>query len=91
MAQVPMERFEEGTELVRVYLAAAFDEARAVEATLDGAGVEYGVEVEPLRAATALGLATTRSGAGFWVRAGDLDAACAALEAAGQVRGLVLR
>jgi hypothetical protein len=85
-----MESFEEGTEIVRVYLAAALAEARAVEATLDAAGVEYAVEVETFASSSLLANAA-RSGAGFWVRATELDGAADALASAGHVRGLVDR
>lgn len=90
MPHVPMESFEEGTELVRVYLAAALAEARAVEAALDAAGVEFAVEVEAYGSSSLLANAA-RSGAGFWVRAPELDRAADALERAGHVAGLVVR
>jgi hypothetical protein len=86
-----MHLFGEGTELTRVYLAAALREAQAAEQALDAAGVEYAVEVEEFLARTILGGGAPRTGAGFWVREGDLDAACAALGGAGLVKGLVDR
>jgi hypothetical protein len=85
-----MESFEEGTEIVRVYLAAALSEARAVEAALDAAEVEFAVEVESF-ASTSLLANAARSGAGFWVRAPELDRAADALASAGHVAGLVDR
>lgn len=84
-----MESFEEGTELVRVYLAGSLAEARRIEDALSGGGFEFAVEVEELAARTALGSA--RRGAGFWVREADLDAAAGALERGGHVAGLVDR
>lgn len=86
-----METFEEGTEIVRVYLALALDEATRVEQVLDGAGVEYGVEVEALDARNGLGFRTERNAAGFWIREPALDAAESALLAARLVKGLVQR
>jgi hypothetical protein len=90
VARVDLEAFEEGTEIVRVYLAGGLDEARAVEAALAAVHTEYAVEVETLPSGGLLsGLA--RRGAGFWVRADEVDACCAALERAGLTRGLVDR
>lgn len=86
-----MEAFPEGTEIVRVYLALGLEEAGAVERALEGAGVEYGVEVEEVTRPDVLALRTTRNGAGFWIREDALDAAEAALLAAGLKKGLVLR
>ncbi|BDG04594.1 hypothetical protein [Anaeromyxobacter oryzae] len=91
MARVAMEAFEEGTEVVRVYLAATLAEAQQVERVLEGAGLDYAVEVEEFASPTALGSNAPRRGAGFWVEPGDLDASCDALEGAGLVRGLVQR
>jgi len=91
MAIVPMESFEEGTEIVRVYLAATLAEAQAAERILTAAGLEYAVEVEELATRTLFGLGSTRRGAGLWVRAEALDAAADALERAGHVAGLVDR
>jgi hypothetical protein len=86
-----MESFAEGTELVRVYLAAALLEARRIEDFLAAEGVEFAVEVEEFAAPTALGSNQARRGAGFWVREADLDRAAGALERAGHVAGLVQR
>jgi hypothetical protein len=86
-----MHQFGEGTELVRVYLAAGLDEAQAAEAALDGAGLTYAVEVETFLARTILGSGSPRQGAGLWLMEADLDAACAALTSAGLLKGLVDR
>jgi hypothetical protein len=86
-----METFEEGTELVRVYLAASLREAKAVEDTLTAAEVDFAVEVEALASSNALGLRTERQLAGFWIREADLDRAAGVLERAGQLSGLVRR
>jgi hypothetical protein len=91
MAKQPMHLFGEGTELTRVYMAGALDEARAVEQALDRAGVTYAVEVEEYSTRTLFGMGSPRQGAGFWLVEGELDAACAALAAAGLTRGLVDR
>jgi hypothetical protein len=91
MARIGMEDFEEGEEIVRVYLAAALPEAEGVQAALDAAGVEYGVEVEVFASPTVLGSNAPRSGAGFWVVAADANASIDALERAGLFRGLVDR
>lgn len=89
MARIPMESFEEGTEIVRVYLAARLDEAQAVERALDAAGIAYGVEVEEFVAPSALGSSAPRRGVGFWVDAAAVDASAGALERAELVAGLV--
>jgi hypothetical protein len=86
-----MESFEEGTALVRVYLAAALDEARRIEEALGAAAVEFAVEVEEYASPTALGSNQPRRGAGFWVREEELDRAADALERRGHVAGLVRR
>jgi hypothetical protein len=86
-----MEAFEEGTEIVRVYLATSLSEAQAAERVLGDAGVEYGVEVEVLASRTLLGLGSARRGAGIWVREARLADAAEVLERAGCVAGLVDR
>jgi hypothetical protein len=86
-----MDAFEEGTEIVRVYLAVTLREAHAVEGALTDAGVDFGVEVEPFASPTALGSNSARQGAGFWIREEELDHAAGALERAGHVAGLVRR
>ena len=91
MARVPMERFEEGTEIVRVYLAATLAEARRVEDALESEGVEFAVETEEYLSPTALGSNALRRGAGFWIREGELERAADALERGGHVAGLVRR
>jgi hypothetical protein len=91
VAQVPMEAFEEGTEIVRVYLAASLPEAQAVEAALSDAGVDFAVEVEAIASRSVLLFPTTRQAAGFWIREDDVEHAAGALERAGHVAGLVLR
>jgi hypothetical protein len=90
MPKVPMESFQEGEEIVRVYLAAAKLEAERVERTLDAIGVAYAVEVETYPGGGLLG-ATARTGAGIWVAAADVDRGAEALERAGLVSGLVDR
>ena len=80
MALVPMESFEEGTEIVRVYLAASLAEALAAVRILSYAGLDYAVVVEEHVTRDLLG------------RGGEvLDAAADALERAGQLAGLVDR
>lgn len=91
MARIEMDDFQEGTEVVRVYLAASLREAQAAEQVLDAAGVAYAVEVEAFAQPTLLGSSAPRQGAGFWVEPGDLDASAGALERAGLVAGLVQR
>jgi hypothetical protein len=86
-----MESFEEGAEIVRVYLAASLAEAQGVERVLTEAGVEFGVEVEEFASRTALLSGGVRRGAGFWVREALLDGAADALERAGCFAGLVDR
>ncbi len=91
MARIPMEAFEEGTEIVRVYLAARLAEAQRVEAVLDAAGLEYAVEVEELASRSMFGSAAPRRAVGFWVRPEAVDGCADALERAGLVAGLVRR
>ena len=91
MARISMEDFPEGREIVRVYLAAALDEARRVEAVLGRAGVSYAVEVETFTRPSFLLAGSARSGAGFWVDTSEADVSIDALEKAGMVRGLVER
>jgi hypothetical protein len=89
VARIPMESFEEGTEIVRVYLAASLAEATAAERALTEAGVEYAVEVEELPTRNVFGFRAGLRGAGLWVREEGLVAAAEALERAGCVAGLV--
>ena len=91
MARQPMHQFGEGTELVRVYLAAALDEAQQAERVLDAAGVTYAVEAETFVSRTILGSGAPRQGAGVWILEAELDAAYGALERAGLLKGLVDR
>ncbi len=91
MARIEMEEFEEGTEIVRVYLAASLAEARGIEDALDDAGVQFAVEVEDVSARSLFGWFQSRRGAGFWVREGDLERAAGALERGGHLSGLVRR
>lgn len=86
-----MDAFEEGTEIIRVYLAASLREAQQVERVLDEAGVEFGVEVEEFASRRALLSGGVQRGAGFWVREALLDGAADLLEHAGWVAGLVDR
>ncbi len=90
MPRVTEEAFEEGTEIVRVYLAASLSEAQSVEGVLDGAGVDYLAETEDYRAPSSLG-ARVRTGVGFWVAEADVEASAGALERAGLTAGLVKR
>jgi len=90
MARQAMHLFGDGTEITRIYLAAALDEAGRVEAVLDAAGVTYAVEVEAYASRTFLS-GVARTGAGFWVAEDAVAPACDALERAGLVKGLVVR
>jgi hypothetical protein len=90
MPRVTEDAFEEGSEIVRVYMAASVSEAQSVERTLDAAGVDYLAEPETYSARWALG-SRVRSGVGFWVAAPALDPAAEALERAGLKSGLVER
>jgi len=90
MPRVTEEAFEEGTEIVRVYLAATLAEAQAVERVLDGTGVDYLAETEHYGAPSALG-SRVRTGVGFWVSGAAVESAAAALERAGLWSGLVER
>ncbi len=90
MPRVTEESFEQGSEIVRVYLAGSRREARSVEQTLDALGVNYLAEPEPYTARWALG-SRVRTGVGFWVATEALEPAAAALERAGLRSGLVER
>jgi hypothetical protein len=89
MARIALDAFGEGTELVRVYLAQALGEARAVEAVLDGTGLRFAVEVEQVPVRSLLGGLSARTAVGFWVEPGDVAPCAAALERAGHLKGLV--
>ncbi len=90
MPRVTEDAFEEGSQIVRVYLAASLSEAQRVEGVLDGLDLDYLAEPEQDAAPHALG-ARVRSGVGFWVAEAALDPAADALERAGLVSGLVKR
>ena len=90
MARQRLDAFGEGTEVVRVYLAAGLAEAQTVEEALDAAGFTFAVEVESYATRTLFG-SGLREGAGFWLVEGDLEAAASLLERAGLIRGLVDR
>ncbi len=90
MPRVTEEAFEEGSQIVRVYLAGSLREAQSVEAVLDGAGVAYLAEAEQYGTPHALG-ARMRAGVGLWVPEAALDTAADALERAGLLSGLVKR
>ena len=77
--------------MVRVYFALGLEEAERAEALLDAGGLTFAVEVEEVGGPTMWGFGRPRRGAGIWIREDDLDAACAALEQAGMVKGLVDR
>jgi hypothetical protein len=91
VGRVTIESFDEGTEIVRVYLATSLAEAQEVERVLSAAGVDYAVEVEVLASRTLFGLGSSRRGAGVWVRDAALGDAADALERAGCLAGLVDR
>ncbi len=91
MARIPMEAFEEGSGIVRVYLAATLAEAQSVEGALAAAAIDFAVEVETFASPTALGSNAPRHGAGFWVAEALLEAAADALARAGHLAGLVER
>jgi hypothetical protein len=91
MPRQPLDRFGEGTEVVRVYFALGLDEAERAEALLDAAGLTFAVEVEEVGGPTMFGFGRPRRGAGLWLREADLDAACTTLEQAGMIKGLVDR
>jgi len=91
MPRQPLDQFGEGTEVVRVYFALGLEEAERAEALLDAGGLTFAVEVEEVGGPTMWGFGRPRRGAGIWIREADLDAACAALEQAGMVKGLVDR
>jgi hypothetical protein len=91
MPRQPLDRFGEGTEVVRVYFALGLEEAERAEAMLDTAGLTFAVEVEEVGGATLFGFGQPRRGAGIWIRGVDLDVAYATLEQAGMIKGLVDR
>jgi hypothetical protein len=90
MPRVTEDAFAEGSEIVRVYLAASRSEGESVERALDAIGVDYLAEPEQYAARWALG-SRVRTGVGFWVTEEALDAAAGALERAGLRSGLVER
>ncbi|HET6437517.1 MAG TPA: hypothetical protein VFG59_05610 [Anaeromyxobacter sp.] len=90
MARVTEEAFEEGTEIVRVYLAATLSEAQSVERVLETVGADYLAETETFRNPSLLA-PRQRTGVGFWVKEAALDTAADALASAGLTAGLVKR
>jgi hypothetical protein len=90
MARVTEEAFEDGTEIVRVYLAATLAEAQSAERALDGAGLDYVAEPEEFGARAALG-SSIQTGVGIWVAEAEVDPAVDALARAGVTAGLVKR
>lgn len=90
MGRVTEEAFEEGSEIVRIYLAASLAEAQSVERVLDAAGLDYLAEPEQFGAPAAL-VSRVRTGVGFWVPEAAVDPAAGALERAGLTTGLVQR
>lgn len=90
MPRIALEEFGEGTEVVRVYLAQALAEARAVEEALAASGLRFAVEVEQLPVRSLLGGLSTRTAVGFWVDPAEVAPCAAALERAGHVKGLVV-
>ncbi len=90
MPRVTEDAFEEGTEIVRIYLAASLGEAESVERVLEGIGLDYLAEAEQFGAPSSLG-ARVRTGVGFWVAQASVDPAAGALEGAGLTAGLVKR
>jgi hypothetical protein len=91
MGRMAMDDFEDGTEIVRVYLAATLAEAESVERALADAGRAYAIELEEFASPTALGSNAPRRGVGFWIPASELDPCADLLERAGLVAGLVQR
>jgi len=89
MARIALEEFGDGTEVVRVYLAQALSEARAVEDALAATGLRFAVEVEQVPVRSLLGGLTARTAVGFWVDPTEVARCAAALERAGHVKGLV--
>jgi hypothetical protein len=86
-----MAAFVEGTEIVRVYLAARLAEAQAVARALDGGGFDYAAEPEEYAAPAALLSSRPRRGVGFWVEEASVEASAGTLERAGLLAGLVER
>jgi hypothetical protein len=89
MARIALDEFGEGTEVVRVYLAQALSEARAVEDALEATGLRFAVEVEQVPVRSLLGGLSERTAVGFWVVPSDVEPCSRALERAGHVKGLV--
>jgi len=89
MPRIDLEQFGEGTEVVRVYLAQALAEARAVEDVLGATGLRFAVEVEQVPVRSLLGGLSARTAVGFWVDPADVAPCALALERAGHVKGLV--
>ena len=88
MARVEEERFT-GKEIARVYIAARLPEARRVDETLTGHGVDYFVEIEPFKIFI-LGLfPSERSGVAFYVLAGQAQFSRRVLHDAGLKAGLL--
>ena len=88
MARVDPDFFGE-KEVARVYIAARVREARRVEETLTGSGIEYCVEIESFRTYI-LGLfPSEQAGVAFYVIAGQADYCRRLLLQSGLRAGLV--
>jgi hypothetical protein len=78
----------DGQDCIRVYIAGRLAESRRVERILDGQDLDYFVEVESFRKMLLGVLPREYSGAAFYVRVVDFEAAHRALLTAGLRAGL---
>jgi len=89
MAKVAFEDFEDGEEVVRIYLARELSEAKRAEAVLTKKGIEYAVEVEPYVTAMSNILSSEYKGAAFYVVADQGEFCRRILSEAGLTPGIM--
>ena len=87
MARVDLDAWD-GREVERVYLAGRLAEARQVEATLSGHGIDYAVDLEPFRTFVLGIFPSEHTGVGFYVLSGQAGFSKRALLDAGLRAGI---
>ena len=88
MALVDWDAFGD-EKVIRVYLAGKLREAKNVENTLNGHGIDYAVEIEPFVVYLFGFLRREHKGVAFYVLPGQVDLSREKLQEAGLVKGLV--
>ncbi len=87
MARLELEDFLD-REVRRVYLAGRLSEAKRVERTLTGNGIDYAVDIEPVLTLLFGIFPSESAGVAFYVLSGQASSARSALLAAGLKAGI---